>query len=71
MACCHGTANCNGSGDKHWCETWAGNRMEAIELALVCAQDIVDAWPQTTMRTIGQMTKRIETLKQALEAAKK
>jgi hypothetical protein len=45
-------------------------RDEALQLALVCAQDIVNAWPTLTMRTLGTMTKRIDTLKQALEAAK-
>lgn len=40
------------------------------ELVLICAQDIVAAWPTLTMRTMGQMTKRIDTLRQALEAAK-
>jgi hypothetical protein len=45
-------------------------RKEAQELALICAQDIVDAWPTLTMRALGSMTGRIETLKQALEAAK-
>jgi hypothetical protein len=43
---------------------------EARQLALICAQDIVEAWPTLTMRTLGSMTKRMETLKQALEAAK-
>lgn len=45
-------------------------RAEAMELVLICAQDIVNAWPTLTMRTLGSMTKRMETLKQALEAAK-
>jgi len=45
-------------------------REEALELALICAQDIVDAWPTLTMRTLGNMTKRIDTLRQALEASK-
>lgn len=44
---------------------------EAIELVLICAQDIVDAWPELTMRKLGEMTKRVDTLKQALEAARK
>jgi hypothetical protein len=47
------------------------NKDQDIELALVCAQDIVNAWPKMTIRTISEMTKRIETLKQALEAANK
>jgi hypothetical protein len=44
---------------------------DAIELALVCAQGIVEAWPTMTMRTLGEMTNRIDTLRQALEAANK
>jgi hypothetical protein len=44
---------------------------ENLELALICAEDIVDAWPKMTVRTIGAMTNRIETLRQALLAAKK
>lgn len=46
-------------------------RAEALELVEAYAQDIVDAWPTLTMRTLGTMTQRIETLKQALQAAKK
>lgn len=42
-------------------------RDEAMELVLICAQDIVAAWPETTMRTLGNMTKRVDTLRQALE----
>jgi hypothetical protein len=45
--------------------------IEAQELVNICAKDIVDAWPQTSMRTLGQMTKRMDTLRQALEAAGK
>jgi hypothetical protein len=43
---------------------------EALELVLVCARDIVAAWPTLTFRTMGTMTNRIDTLRQALEAAK-
>jgi hypothetical protein len=46
-------------------------RKMAMELILICARDIVDAWPHTTMRTLGNMTKRMDTLRQALEAAGK
>jgi len=41
---------------------------EAIELVLLCAQDIVDGWPTLTFRTIVNMTKKVDTLKQALDA---
>ena len=44
---------------------------EAVELILICAQDIVNAWPTLTMRTLGTMTNRIDTLRQALEATQK
>ena len=47
------------------------DKEDAVELALVCAQDIVNAWPTLTMRSLGTMTKSIDTLRQALEAAKK
>jgi hypothetical protein len=46
-------------------------RKEALELVILCAQDIVDGWPTLTFRTIGNMTKKVDTLKQALEAVKK
>jgi hypothetical protein len=42
-----------------------------LQLVLICAQDIVNAWPELTMRKLGEMTKRVDTLRQALEAAKK
>src|ERR1700677_4694428 len=34
-------------------------REESLELALICAQDIVDGWPTLTFRTIGGMTKKV------------
>lgn len=46
-------------------------QQEAMELVLLCAQDIVSGWPTLTFRTIGGMTKKVDTLKQALEAVKK
>jgi hypothetical protein len=46
-------------------------RDEAMELAIICAKDIVSAWPEMTMRTLANMTKRIDTLRQALEEAAK
>jgi hypothetical protein len=46
-------------------------QLAALELVVICAQDIVAAWPETTMRTLGNMTKRVDTLRQALaEVAK-
>jgi hypothetical protein len=44
-------------------------RMEALEMIASYAKDIVEAWPSTTMRTLGQMTQRVNSLRQALEAA--
>lgn len=45
--------------------------LAALELVVVCAQDIVKAWPTLTMRLLGRMTNRIDTLRQALEASQK
>jgi len=42
-----------------------------MELALLYAQEIVEAWPHMSIRTSAQMTQRIETLRQALEAIRK
>jgi hypothetical protein len=47
------------------------SRQEALELVMVCAQDIVDAWPKLTFRTIGSMSNRIDTLRQALGATRR
>lgn len=46
-------------------------RNEALELAASCAQDVVDFWPSMSMRTIRIMIPKMESLKQALELAKK
>jgi hypothetical protein len=42
--------------------------VESLELVVVCATDIVNAWPTLTMRLLGAMTNRVDTLKQALDA---
>jgi len=47
------------------------DKRNAMELAIICAQDIVAAWPSLTMRTLASMTNRIDTLRQALEEAAK
>lgn len=44
---------------------------EKIEMVMLYARDIVDAWPQVSLRSLGEMSQRIDTLRQALEAAKK
>jgi hypothetical protein len=49
----------------------AEKKLDAMELVVVCAADIVEAWPKMTMRTLSQMTVRMDTLRQALEALKK
>lgn len=43
---------------------------EKIELALSYAQDIVNNWPNTTLRTMGQMTNRVNALREALDLTK-
>lgn len=43
---------------------------EAIQLVLSYAQDIVEAWPTMTLRTLWKMTTKVEALKQALELLK-
>jgi hypothetical protein len=67
---------CPRHGDSSWSfktqklqETKNQISKEAMDLVLICAQDIVNAWPALTMRTLGTMTNRIDTLRQALEAA--
>jgi hypothetical protein len=83
-SCCYGNTGCTGVGKNHWCETPEAiksrqeheleafkKREESLELALIYAQDIVDGWPTLTFRTIGGMTKKVDTLKQALDAVKK
>lgn len=44
---------------------------EAQELALSYAQDIVNSWPSMTLRTLSQMTNKINAMREALELAKK
>jgi len=44
---------------------------EAIEWALMCAQEVADRWPSLTMRTLGNMTKTIDALREALQSLKK
>lgn len=46
------------------------SKQEAVELLVAYAQDIVDAWPNLTMRTLSTMTARVNTLRQALEEVK-
>jgi hypothetical protein len=49
----------------------AEQRLESLELVVVCARDIADRWFTMTIRTISNMTNRVDTLRQALEAAGK
>lgn len=48
----------------------AEKRLENLDLVLICAQDLVKMWPTVTIRTLGTVTKAIDTLRQALEASK-
>lgn len=45
-------------------------KLEASELALMYAEDIVNMWPQTTMRTLYKVTNKVAALKEALEKSK-
>jgi len=45
-------------------------KVEALELVVIVANDIVNEWPSLTMRKLGAMTQQVDTLKQALIAAK-
>ena len=45
-------------------------KLEKMELVIVCATDIVEFWPKLTMRMFGQMTKQMDTLKQAIQEFK-
>lgn len=42
-----------------------------VELALSYARELVDMWPNVTMRTLGTVTKKIVALREALELAKR
>ena len=44
---------------------------EALQLVIVCATDIVNAWPTVTLRTLWSMTNKIDILKQAVNEYKK
>lgn len=46
-------------------------KQEALQLVVVCATDIVNAWPTLTLRMLGSMTNKIDTLKQAVNEYKK
>lgn len=46
-------------------------KQEALHLVVVCATDIVNAWPTLTLRTLGTMTNKVDTLKQAVNEYKK
>jgi hypothetical protein len=46
-------------------------RQDAIELVLMYAQDLVDMWPTITLRTLGTVTNKINTLRLALKQVKR
>lgn len=81
MNCCNGTANCPGRDTKHWCELKAhpsitevvkptSNRADALELVYLYARDILTFWPQFSFKTVPIMMKKMDALKQAIEAVK-
>lgn len=41
-------------------------RKMATELLITYAQELVDMWPGITLRTLGQATKKVADLKEAL-----
>lgn len=41
-------------------------KAEALQLVFICANDIVNSWPNVTLRTLWTMTDKIDTLKQAI-----
>lgn len=45
-------------------------RVEAVALAISCAKDVIDYWPQFSFRTIKIMAHKMEALKQALDMLK-
>lgn len=65
--------NENGVLDVDWMKRAkaAEKKLEDMELVTAYAKDIVNAWPTLTMRTLGAMTSKIETLRQALKEAGK
>lgn len=46
-------------------------KQEALQLVVVCATDIVNVWPTVTLRMLGSITNKIDTLKQAINEYKK
>lgn len=44
-------------------------KLEAMDLVVICCRDIIAMWPSVTFRTIGRVTKALDTLAQALKAA--
>jgi hypothetical protein len=46
-------------------------RLEAMEMVVSCARDVVALWPQFSIRQVHIMGDKIEALKEALELASK
>lgn len=44
-------------------------RLDAIELVIMYAQDIVDLWPNTSLRTLYKITDKVASLREALKQA--
>lgn len=79
--CCNGTAHCPGKGEKHWCELQTHkpilvakpivyDRAEALELVYLYAKDILAFWPDFSFKKVPMMVKKMDALKQAIEAVK-
>jgi hypothetical protein len=48
----------------------AYSRTEALELVYLYAKDLLAYWPQFSFKTVPIMMRKMDTLKQAIEAVK-
>jgi hypothetical protein len=46
------------------------NRQESLEMVLLYAKDLLDYWPHFSFKTVPIMMKKMDALKQAIEAVK-
>lgn len=46
------------------------DRAEALELVLLYSKDLLNYWPQFSFKTVPIMMKKMDALKQAVEAVK-
>lgn len=47
----------------------AEKRLESMEYVIAYANDIIESWPNITIRTLWKMTEKVATLKNALKQA--